>query len=300
MDLQSVRVIREPLNRATHAEVDAAEERLWTRFPAGYREYVTTLGEGTLGGAFVRIHPPWRIERELREWRARIAKYWFWDQSPKLLSKERAAEMVLLGDTVNGDELVFHPGRPDRLFVLPRDSQHIYECGKDLLSAVEWMCSSGKLTEAFAQRDFEPLDTRKQKAQQRTAGVEDEETLEASVAALQKWADRRGLSKAAQKAFAEWLKGREEPLRGLHGTEVPTEAVKGVPKDQVLVFRPEKYSEPCVVTTLTMVDAATRAHIGEFELLSALDGSMLGYSAALRYDEAAALAENWLAEESAS
>jgi hypothetical protein len=79
-----------------------------------YREYITGLGEGVLG-SFIRIYPTWRIESELAEWRSRINKYWFWDAGKDLLPKERALEFVIIGDTVNGDEIVFHPFRRNRL-----------------------------------------------------------------------------------------------------------------------------------------------------------------------------------------
>jgi hypothetical protein len=105
-------------------------------FPQGYREYVTRLGEGVLGGV-VRIYPPWRIEKELDEWRRRVGKYWFWEKGRKVLPKERGVECVVIGDTVMGDEIVFHPGRPGRVFVLPRESERVFEAGKDLMEAVE-------------------------------------------------------------------------------------------------------------------------------------------------------------------
>ncbi|MXN74044.1 hypothetical protein GR157_04730 [Burkholderia sp. 4701] len=63
---------------STSAEVGEAEEKLRTRFPRGYAEYVTRYGEGVLGGDFVRIYPPRRILAELEGWRARIDHYWFW------------------------------------------------------------------------------------------------------------------------------------------------------------------------------------------------------------------------------
>ena len=88
MDLKKIRVVGGPLVRATAADVADAESQLWITFPPGYREYVTTLGEGVLGGSFVRVYPPWRI-RELAEWRDRIRKYWFWDKGRKVLPKER-------------------------------------------------------------------------------------------------------------------------------------------------------------------------------------------------------------------
>ncbi len=55
MNLGAVRVLKKPLVLAKPAQVDALEAKLWVTFPAGYREYVTTLGEGALGGAFVRV-----------------------------------------------------------------------------------------------------------------------------------------------------------------------------------------------------------------------------------------------------
>ena len=91
---------------------------------------------------------------------ARIKRYWFWDEGKELLPKERALECVVLGDTVNGDELIFHPGRPDRLFVLPHESENVFDPGRDVLEAVEWICASGQLVEPFAERQFEPFDSR--------------------------------------------------------------------------------------------------------------------------------------------
>jgi hypothetical protein len=99
----------EPLVRADLSEVRNLEAQLWISFPDGYTEYVTMLGEGVLGGTFVRIYPPWRIARELEAWRSRIRKYWFWDAGREVLPKERAVECVIIGDTWDGDELVFHP-----------------------------------------------------------------------------------------------------------------------------------------------------------------------------------------------
>jgi len=160
LTFEEIQIVGKPLVLATTAEVDALASRLWITLPSGYREYVTRLGEGTLGGSFVRIYPPWRIEKELAEWRRRINKYWFWDDGRELLLKERALECVIIGDTVNGDELTFHPSRPNRLFILPRDSGRIFDVGGDLLAAIEWVCTSGELVEPFDERNFEPYDSR--------------------------------------------------------------------------------------------------------------------------------------------
>lgn len=203
MKIENFQVLDGPLVLATAAEVDALASRLWITFPCGYQQYVTRLGEGVLGGSFVRIYPPWRIEKELSEWRRRIAKYWFWDEGGELLPKERALECVIIGDTVNGDELVFHPCRPGQLFVLPRYSEQIFEAGSDLLEAIEWMCTSGELIEPFNERNFEPFDSRQLGAtdhQSETATSDPEgESLDELVEVIERWAKRHAVKKIAQK-----------------------------------------------------------------------------------------------------
>src|SRR5215510_2865555 len=47
---ENITVIGSPLVLSTPAEVDTAQAHLGIRFPTGYREYVTKLGEGVLGG----------------------------------------------------------------------------------------------------------------------------------------------------------------------------------------------------------------------------------------------------------
>ncbi|WP_141717349.1 SMI1/KNR4 family protein [Nocardia altamirensis] len=45
MRIEDVRVVGGPLVVATPEEVDALAAQLWITFPAGYRDYVTRLGE---------------------------------------------------------------------------------------------------------------------------------------------------------------------------------------------------------------------------------------------------------------
>jgi hypothetical protein len=208
MNIKDAKIVGGPLVLAAADDVDAIESRLWIKLPGGYREYVTTLGEGVLGGSFIRVYPPWRIEKELTEWRQRIRKYWFWDAGRELLPKERALECVIIGDTLNGDELVFHPCRPDRLFVLPRDSEEVLEAGANLLAAIEWICGSGELTEPFPERNFEPFDSRKQiddRGADRGAVTDPEgETLDDIVELGKRWAKRHGARKACQKDLKQY------------------------------------------------------------------------------------------------
>ena len=207
MKLDDVRIVAEPLVQVTPADIDGLESRLWITFPDGYREYMTRLGEGVLGGSLIRIFPPWRIEAELPVWRRRINKYWFWDEGRNLLPKERALECVIIGDTVNGDELAFHPARSSHLFVLPRESEQVFDLDGNLLMAIDWMCRSGQLVEPFPERDFEPFDSRKLTAASAAAAgtVADPEgeSLEDLIALGKRWAQRHSFRNMAKKAVAE-------------------------------------------------------------------------------------------------
>lgn len=160
---ENLRVVGGPLVLSTDGEVDRAEAHCGIRFPSGYREFVTRFGEGLLGGSYIRIYPPRRIlggENNLFEWRKRIDEYWFWDAGHDVLTKAQALESVIIGDTLDGDEMVVHPRDTERIYVLPRNSESIFVAGPGLAAAIEWLCSSGTLTEAFADRDFEPFDSR--------------------------------------------------------------------------------------------------------------------------------------------
>lgn len=157
MRLEEIRIVGGNPVPATIEEVTQLEARLNLSFPAGYAEYVTTLGAGVLS-SYIRVYPPQRIGNEYRDFQDRWNEYWFWDDGHRLLTKEQARECIIIADTLDGDELVFHPSEPERLLVLPRHSEMIYQAGSDLYEALDWLCTSGVLTEPFHERDFEPFD----------------------------------------------------------------------------------------------------------------------------------------------
>jgi hypothetical protein len=250
LKISDISVLKKPLILATSAEIDALASKLWVAFPAGYSEYVTKIGEGVLGGTFVRIYPPWRIEKELGDWRRRISKYWFWEKSHDLLPKDRALECIIIGDTVNGDELVFHPTPPSRLFVLSRDSDKALVAGSDLLEAVEWMCSSGKLTKPFRKREFEPFDTRKETRAEQESDVTDPdgEALDEIVTLATEWAKRRNALKAAQKELRVQV-GKEKKTTLLY---------------QALVLEGKYPYEPGFLAVFRVDDKASGLEVGTF------------------------------------
>lgn len=136
------------------ASVDASESRLWLQFPHGYREYITRFGQGTLAGK-VRVFSPQRVEKDIATWRKRVSEHWFWED--EVLPRDRGVECVPLGETVDGDELVFHPSRPDHIFVMARHSNRIFDAGKTLLDALSFILEGGELCEPIPERDFLPF-----------------------------------------------------------------------------------------------------------------------------------------------
>lgn len=154
--IENLRVVGRPPTPISDDEIKFAEKNLGTHFPSGYQQYITTLGEGVLGGAFVRIYPPRKVVEELAQWRERIEEYWFWKTEDDDFSKSKALECIVLGDTLQGDEVIFHPSNPERLFVLPRHDDAAYWTD-GFFETLEWLCASGVLTGPFEERDFEPI-----------------------------------------------------------------------------------------------------------------------------------------------
>lgn len=140
-------------------DILACEKTLNIVFDDDYKEYVSTYGSGILGGTYVRIYLPETIILTLEEWKNRITEYWFWDEGKEVLTKEevlfRDFGTIRIGDTYDGDEIILYKGE---YFVLPRHSEMIYKAGKTLEETITWLCSSGILTEAFSEREFEPFD----------------------------------------------------------------------------------------------------------------------------------------------
>ncbi|WP_409417904.1 SMI1/KNR4 family protein [Flavobacterium sp. PS2] len=144
---------------AEEEDIEACEQTLNISFDDDYKEYVLTYGSGILGGTYVRIYLPETIVMTMAEWKSRITEYWFWDEGKDVLTKEEVLSRdfgtVRIGDTFDGDEIILYKSE---YYILPRNSEMIYKAGKTLEETITWLCSSGILTEAFTEREFEPFD----------------------------------------------------------------------------------------------------------------------------------------------
>lgn len=179
MELDDILPVSRRLRPVAAAAIEHAEDVLGTRFPTGYRDLMTQLGEGDLGH-FVRVYPPHRVLASQAEWRARVAEYWFWESDDETLP-DRVREGVVLADTFDGDELCFHRDDPDTLILLPRHDDAAYQLGPGLLAALEWVLGSGVIVAREAGPvAFEPWVGRVEVRRQLVGDIDDVATSLAS------------------------------------------------------------------------------------------------------------------------
>ena len=113
MIFDEVHVVSRELNTTSQDAVQAAENVLNIKFPVGYEEYVTRMGKGVFSN-WVRVYMPDRIVNEHADFKERWSEHYFWEKEkmPEVL------ESLILGDTLDGDELVYHPNLNEFVYLL--------------------------------------------------------------------------------------------------------------------------------------------------------------------------------------
>ena len=145
-------LVQDELRLASDGEVDAVEAALGVRLPGGYREFVTTLGAGVMGG-ILRVFAPDPLEGRQELYREVTEDAWFFEPD-ETLTMEDALESIAIADSLDGDWVIFHPGT-GRLHVLPRHDERTYSVGSDLWEVVAWFQESGVLNYPHPFRYFE-------------------------------------------------------------------------------------------------------------------------------------------------
>jgi hypothetical protein len=146
---------------AADEDVDFAETIIIVSFPDGYKDYVTTLGLGEYCN-YIRIAMPQDILLSYKKYQQFLDKYWFWEMGEEILSKEKATESIKIGETIDGDVIIFHPSNSNELFVLPRHDDMLHKIGDNLYEAIDWLCiyrhnpHSGSVGETHEKRYFVP------------------------------------------------------------------------------------------------------------------------------------------------
>lgn len=125
--------------------------------PHGYREYLTTLGDGTYCD-FIQVLTPANIRQERDQPREFVREYYreFWGNSEDYLALEDAEASVFFATTVDGDEIYYHPTK-ERLFALPRHADEVFWLEAGLVEPLDWSSPSGQAYVARPPfRYFEP------------------------------------------------------------------------------------------------------------------------------------------------
>jgi hypothetical protein len=157
--LNDIQLGTEQLLRSTDAEISEAEALLGTRFPPGFRKWMTTLGAGVLCD-LVRVCTIPDLLVTIVEHQAWWHEYDFWHEGHDVLPQEAVLESIVVADTLNGDQAVFHPSNPAGLYLLPRHEARIYRIGARFEDALEWLCTSGVVSEPVSCFYFKPFPSR--------------------------------------------------------------------------------------------------------------------------------------------
>lgn len=139
-DWRDFYLVNDELRLWTDADVDAAETSLDMRLPDGYRELMTTLGDGMISDD-LHVFAPTKLASKQILFRELVEKTWFFDDPDEELTPEYAIASTWIADS-DGDQIIFHAGT-GRMHVLPRDENRTRVIGRDLLDAVAWWLDSG-------------------------------------------------------------------------------------------------------------------------------------------------------------
>ncbi|HEY2848159.1 MAG TPA: SMI1/KNR4 family protein [Pyrinomonadaceae bacterium] len=148
------------LTLASEEDVDDLESAFEVTFPRGYRDFVTTLGLGEYCN-YIRVIMPNAIMSGCREAQEFLSQYWFWSLGEEMFPKERAVTSIQMATTIDGDVVLFHPSKPNELWVLPRNDDMPYQIGPDVYEAIDWLCTAhrnatGSVGEEHQKRYFVP------------------------------------------------------------------------------------------------------------------------------------------------
>jgi hypothetical protein len=146
MIFNSVHRISRHIQPIVRAEVKQIEAHLGIQLPLGYTEFITQFGIGLYCG-FFRIYSPEQIKQQYFDqrklWDRQYfidnlgIRHWFFEGSEDILSETELQESFVIGDSMDGDNLVFYPPHPDKIYILPRHLTAITWVKADL-SDLHW------------------------------------------------------------------------------------------------------------------------------------------------------------------
>jgi hypothetical protein len=134
-------LVNQKLTLVAEREIDLLEKHFHMPVPDGYREFMTTLGVG-LYCDFVRVYPPLRILMQCEELRHLWSENFSWIAGERVLSRDEVVQSVIVGDTIDGDQIIGCPKYPGRVFVLSRHDDTICVMDEGLFEPLLWRNST--------------------------------------------------------------------------------------------------------------------------------------------------------------
>jgi hypothetical protein len=110
--------------------LEIMEDRLGLFFPEDYREFITTFGSGETD-FHLRALNPQAINSYIFEVRSRFSESLSsedrsWYYNPNVLTLAYAIECVPFFDGIDGDDILFHPSKPNEWFILPHEEEEVF------------------------------------------------------------------------------------------------------------------------------------------------------------------------------
>jgi hypothetical protein len=166
VSFDQVRVISKHIQPVSLAEVEQLEIRLGIRLPDGYRGFITHFGRGIYCDTF-RIYAPQEIldkyERYRHDWATLFyhesegQRRWHYTGSESVLNGAQLAQSLIIGDSIDGDKLVFYPAQPDKVFILPRHDLKITFVSADLSDLHLWDTETPRMLTFWSWHNHESL-----------------------------------------------------------------------------------------------------------------------------------------------
>jgi hypothetical protein len=155
-----VYLVSNKLQRIPQAQIAELQRSLGIMLPKGYAEFMATLGIGDYCGLLM-VYKPEQVLQENRNapWYSRL--YFHWEDEHDVLPKGEVLNCLIFASTNVGDNLIFHPDIPDRLFVLPRNDDTIYWVPDSFFNPLEWYSKDGLVDDRPSFKWFESYGDRK-------------------------------------------------------------------------------------------------------------------------------------------
>ncbi len=122
---------------ATNEQIIKVEKKFGFKLPESYIHYITFLGEGLYSG-FIRIYLPDRIKDNSN---SILVKRLHND----ILNKYDFDKLICIGDSMEGDQIVFCPEYTNKIFICSRHFPELYFLDEGLYKPMKWSDSYGNV-----------------------------------------------------------------------------------------------------------------------------------------------------------